>query len=120
MGFKGKYWIDSHGTVHEVLSSHEEWADENRGKSLEALFDDGWIRVQAFPGDYLYVDHAQAAGKPQQRLALESFFFAPDGCLVFYDRILVERHSDHGAGVKEFGKGENRAALEFARGEPEV
>lgn len=112
MYFEGKFWIDPAGTVHAVPTCHEEWADEKRGKSLEALLDGGWIRVQAFPGRYLFVDHGQAAIRPVQRPALECFFYAPGGLPVLYDRMVIECNGEEG----DFRKGENAAALEFAAG----
>jgi hypothetical protein len=112
MAREGKFWIDPAGVVHAVATSHEEWAGERRGKSLEALLRGGWIRVQAFPGKYLLVDHLLTAVRPVQGPALESFFLAPGGLPIPYGRLVVERDGEEG----EFGEGQNAAALEFARG----
>lgn len=112
MTLEGKFWIDPVGTVHAVTTCHEEWADEKRGKSLEALFHGGWIRVQAFPGKYLFIDYARVAVRPVQGPALEGFFHASEGLPIPYNRMVVERNGEE----REFGEGENAAALEFARG----
>jgi len=112
MAREGKFWIDLAGVVHAVATCHEEWAGEERGTSLEALLQAGWVRVQAFPGKYLFVDHGREAVSPVQGPALEGFFLDPAGRPIPYGRLLVERDGEEG----EFGKGENAAALEFVRG----
>src|SRR5579862_5820387 len=112
MAREGKFWIDPDGVVHAVATCHEEWAGEERGTSLEGLLRAGWVRVQAFPGNYLFVDHGREAVRPVQGPALEGFFLDPAGGPIPYGRLVVERRGGEG----DFREGENAAALEFARG----
>lgn len=55
MSLPAKIWIDTQGTLHPVLDSHEEWANQN-GQELEALLDTGWVRIQNVPPPYLLID----------------------------------------------------------------
>jgi hypothetical protein len=115
MAREGKFWIDPNGEVHAVATCHEEWALDNRGKGLEDLLDRGWIRVQAFPGHYLLVDHGREDVRAGQEQALEGFFLDPAGRPISYGRLVVERQGEEG----DFREGENAAALAFARGQTE-
>jgi hypothetical protein len=51
-----KLWIDLEGIPIPVSDSHEQWAQEH-GCELEDLLDKGWVRVQAVPPPYLYLDY---------------------------------------------------------------
>jgi hypothetical protein len=49
-----KLWIDLEGNLIPVPDSHEEYAN-SIGQELEALLDQGWVRVQNVPPPYLYL-----------------------------------------------------------------
>jgi hypothetical protein len=110
--YAGRFWIDPDGTVHRLHDScsHEEWANTIVGTSLEALFGEGWVRLQGFPGRYLLVDHGQQTLNPAQAEALWHFFFGPDG-MIPYSRMVIDRH---GHESREFPAGQNQAAYTFA------
>lgn len=55
MTLPAKIWIDTQGTVHPVLDSHEEWANSH-GVELEDLQVQGWVRVQSVIPPYCYLD----------------------------------------------------------------
>jgi hypothetical protein len=104
--YESKYWIDPQGTIHEVglQTSHEEYADEHFRITLEEAFLRRYIRIQAFTGNYLLVDHIQELVAESQQAALQSFFEST------YTTIVVQR-SD---GEQDFTSGDSNAAYRFA------
>jgi hypothetical protein len=82
MSLPAKIWIDTKGTVHAVLDSHEQWANAH-GFELEALLDAGWVRIQNVPPPYLLIDFHVALNAAQAKAVAVLFEYR-------YDQIVVE------------------------------
>ena len=103
--FNGKYWIGPDGTIHSVEQNeaHEEFAEKEFHLSLEQAFASNYIRVQAFSGDYLFIDHRQETVLPRQLEALKLFFDSN------YQTIAVEYQGS----FRKFSVNENLDAFRY-------
>jgi hypothetical protein len=115
---EGLYWISPKGEIipvnvppYEGQYSHEEYAQEKWGISLEDALAKKYIRVQAIKGNYLFIDHKQRVIKKAQVAPLESFFYQPMGEEIPYKQIIVERINDD---LREFKGDQTHTALSFA------
>ena len=118
MSYAGLYWIDPSGksfVVNDLHAkttlSHEEYAEKYFKKTLEKVLRLGYIRIQAIQPQYLFIDHRQKQVKRSQQASLTSFFFNPDMSQKEYAKILIERDNYES---RDFGKGNNSTALEYA------
>lgn len=94
---------------------HEEFAEENFQLSLEGAFELLYIRLQAFTGQYLFVDHAQTKSLTSQFKALRSFFN------IDYDQIVVQRKVvELGNSESTFSSQDRDEAHRFAVGSDEA
>jgi hypothetical protein len=75
MTLPAKIWIDPQGTVHPVLDSHEEWANQH-GQELEDLQAQGWLRIQNVPPPYLLIDFHRPLNAAQAK-AVSLLFETP-------------------------------------------
>ena len=114
---EGLFWINKKGDVlpvnvppYQMYSSHEEYANEKWGVSLETALKKGYIRVQAISNQYLFIDHRQTELKNTQIPALEKFFYNNEKP-IHYKQFVVERKNSD---MKEFSADQIQEALVFA------
>ncbi len=88
-----KLWIDPAGKRNPVRDGHEDWAHRH-GHELEDLLDAGWVRVQAVPPAYLYLDLCRPITEPQA-MAVARLFKKR------YEQVVIEFVGE----VREFADG---------------
>lgn len=114
--FNGTYWHKHTGELIPVnvapfnQTSHEEYALENFGLSLEQAFEKGYVRIQAFENPesgYLFIDHQQQILGDAQIARLRELFAGT------YKQLMIERPGEDGQQSKDFTAAEKALAYQF-------